>query len=287
MLVRGLLSRVTATGEYRSPNICFIEGDPDPDVDVDPDADADPDADPDVDPDEDADPDADPDADVDPDADPDADPDLDADPAPTGRQKSNPSEVIRDAKRRAKAAEEREREKDRRLEAAERRAEEAERRASDRRQETEQQERDRVALMTVEEQNAHYRKQDQDATNRRLQQMEFRQVDRDDKADFRQACRDDPLMAKVATEVETRLTEMRSKGQNVEREALANYLIGQMVRKERGKAKTTQKRRGEESVRRETTRPVRTRSSAAPDRQRRGNEDTAEGRRKRLDGVTI
>lgn len=285
MLVRGLLSRVTATGEYRSPNICFIDDEAD-----DPEIEAVEVEDEEVVEDED-------DTEVGDEAEDDGEETVedadtggksrDADDEGDKPRKRGASDIIRENKRRAQELQ-RERDDERRLrEAAERRAEEAERRANDRRQETEQQERDRVALMTVEEQNAHYRKQDQDATNRRLQQMEFRQVDRDDKADFRQACRDDPLMAKVATEVETRLTEMRSKGQNVEREALANYLIGQMVRKERGKAKTTQRRRGEESVRRETTRPVRTRSSAAPDRQRRGNEDTAEGRRKRLEGVTI
>ncbi len=304
MKVRGLpsllgtTSRIGLMGEYLSPNVCFIEGDDD-DADAGggkgaDDADADDAAD-DADDADAEDGDADEGAD-----DADADGDDGADDGEGGRaakvedddekpRKRGASEVIRENKRRAQDAERKADEAIRRAEAAERRVEEAERRANERRQqETAEQEAARVELMSESERVAHYRQKDREEHQRDMNGMKFQMWDTADQTKFDRLVDRDPLVAKVADDVEKELRRLRSEGRPpVERAILADLLIGRMVRAERGKAKTKQTRRGEESVRRETTKPARTRSGAPASRQRRGQEDTAAARRRRLEDVRI
>ncbi len=272
MKVRGLPSRIGLMGEYLSPNVCFIEGDDD-DADAGGGKCAD---------------------------DADADGDDGADDGEGGRaakgadddekpRKRGASEVIRENKRRAQDAERKADEAIRRAEAAERRVEEAERRANERRQqETAEQEAARVELMSESERVAHYRQKDREEHQRDMNGMKFQMWDTADQTKFDRLVDRDPLVAKVADDVEKELRRLRSEGRPpVERAILADLLIGRMVRAERGKARKVQTRRGEESVRRETTKPARTRSGAPASRQRRGQEDTAAARYRRLEDVKI
>jgi hypothetical protein len=198
------------------------------------------------------------------------------------------SDVIRDNKRRAKEAERERDELKRRIEAAERRAEAAERTALERRQaETEEQERARVELMTDAERFEHYRRKDREAHAREMQELKFQQWDMNDRSEFRAMCREDPLVARVKDRVEAEYERLKAQGRPVSREVLANLEIGKLMREKQATAGTRQRKRAEERVQRETTRPPRTRSDTPSNRQRRGNEDTPAARRARLEGVTI
>ena len=205
------------------------------------------------------------------------------------------SDVIRAEKKARKEAEariaERERERDEaRRETAEarRRAEDAERRASERRErETADAEAARVELMSESEKIAHYRQKDQERNDRRFNELQFQNWDNSDRSDFRQLCREDPLVAKVKDKVEAEYERLKTAGRPVSREILANQEIAKMVREQRTKAGSKPRERAEAGVRRETTRPPRTRSDAVAERRTRGTENTAEARRKRLEDVIL
>lgn len=199
------------------------------------------------------------------------------------------SEVIRENKRAAKEATAKADEAIRRAEAAERRAEAAERTANERRQtETAEQERLRLDTMTTEERYDYQLRKQQQESDRKFQGLQFQVWDSSDRANFRDLVREDPLVAKVKDKVEAEYKRRQAEGQvPVEREILANQEIAKMMRQQRATAGTKQRTRGAESVRRETGKPVQARSNVAPQRSRRGQEDTPEARRRRLEGVTI
>lgn len=198
------------------------------------------------------------------------------------------SEVIRENKRRAKEADERYETERKAREAAERRAEAAERAANERRQtETAEQERARLDTMTTEERYDYQLKKQQQESDRRFQGLQFQVWDSSDRANFRDLCREDPLVAKVKDKVEAEYKRLQAEGRPVEREIIANQEIAKMMRQRRAPAGEKQRARGAETVRRETTRPVRARGDAPAQRGRRGQEDTPEARRRRLEGVTI
>jgi hypothetical protein len=83
-------------------------------------------------------------------------------------------------------------------------------------------------------------------------QMQFQNYESGDKANFNALCAQDPIAAKYKDEVETRLADMRSKGQNVDRERLLTYIIGEKVRQNGSKAKAKQAQDGQRRIKRET-----------------------------------
>lgn len=205
-----------------------------------------------------------------------------------GTRRRSASDVIRETKREAKEAKARAEAAERRAEEAARRAETAERSVNERRQaESAEQERDRVALMTDAERYEHYRTKDRQESDRRFGQLQFETWEREDKREFRDLCRDEPLYGKVKDRVEELYERMKGMGKPVGREILAKQAIADMVLERSKTAKTKQQRRGAESVRRETTRPARAAGGVASPRARRGNEDTPEARRRRLENITI
>lgn len=186
------------------------------------------------------------------------------------------NEAIRQARERAQQAEAREKE-------AQRRADAAESRANERRQvEDQAAERERLALMSPEEKADYRIGKAEERFNQRIAQADFRAEDRADKADFRHLCAEDKAVAAVAAEVEAELVSMRSQGRNVPREALANFLIGKRARERAKAAGTKQRRKGQESIRRETTRPARGRSDTASDRRQGSKGETQAARLARL-----
>ncbi len=285
MLVRSLLSRVTATGEYRSPNVCFIDDPEDPaDLPEDPEDPADPE-----DPEDPEDP-ADPEDPEDP-ADPEdpEDPADPVDPAEPAPRKRGASEVIRENKRSRQEAERKAEALERRMEAAERRAEAAERAVAERRQSESKEARDaRLALMSPEERFEVLRTEDREAYTREINSVKVQMWDSTDATRFDRLAERDPLVGKVRDRVEEEFKRRLAEGKPlVERELLANQEIAKMMRERQKTAGARQRKRGEESIRRETVRPRQVRSDAASPRSRRGQEDTPEARRKRLEGVTI
>lgn len=282
-------ARIDELGQYRSPNVCFIDDEDDngPD-DVEEVADEGGEAD---DPDE-NDEGEDGAEEGDDRQDDETRAAQETDRAEGAREEQprrrGASDVIRESKKRAKEAEERLVAADRAREAAERRAEDAERRANERRQvETEAQERERLAVMTEDERVAHYRQKDRAESDEKFRRLEYQTWNSSDRVEFRELCREDPLMARVKDKVEAKFEELRAKGQNVQREIIANQEIALMFRAQRKAQGTKQRTRGAETVRRETTRPARARSDAPSTRTRRGQEDTKEARFERIKDVSL
>lgn len=148
--------------------------------------------------------------------------------------------------------------------------------------ETPEQESARLALMDPE-QRAEYRfNKAMDNQNRQMAQMQARLADQADKSAFLAACASDPLLKTVAAEVETELANVRRQGQNVDREALANYLIGKRARSRAPAAVSKQRKAGERNIARQQGRPGAGRSDREPEN-RRGDE----ARRRRLEDVVF
>ena len=185
-----------------------------------------------------------------------------------------------------------------RTQAAEERARtlEAERVAErNRGQNQEAQERQRQAELAAEEEarlngpesySKYITERAEQRANARIAQMEFRIQDSADRTAFEGLCSRDKACAAVRDDVEAELARIRASGMpGPGREALANYLIGKRARERAATATTKQRKRGEESIRRQTTRPSSGRGDvAAPGRQRG---DTREARRKRLENQPV
>src|SRR6267154_2094559 len=69
-----------------------------------------------------------------------------------------------------------------------------------------------------------------------LQQLQWNTQEANDKAAFERLQLSDPRAKKYAAEVETRLASIRKQGQNVDREALLKFVIGEKVFQGGGKA---------------------------------------------------
>lgn len=199
------------------------------------------------------------------------------------------SEVIRDSKQRAKAAEAKAAAAESKAAEALRRAEEAERRATERRaQETEEAERQRVELMSESERLDHYRKKDKDEYDKKYNAVQFQVWDSTDRMEFRQLLRDEPALAQVKDETETEFERLKAAGRPVSREILANQFLARLYRKQALKAPAKQRKAAEAGVRAQTVKPPQTRSNVTAERRQRGaKEDTAEARGKRLEGVIL
>lgn len=198
------------------------------------------------------------------------------------------SEVIRENKKRAKEANAKADEALRRAEAAERRAEAAERATQARTQaETAQQRQERLALMSPEERFEAIRSEDQARHSQEMNSVKFQIWDSTDSAKFERLAEKDALVSRVADKVEARFAELQRQGSPVSRAILADLEIGKMMRENQKSAKTKQTKRAEEGVRRETVKPRRTTSDAASTRTRRGQDDSPEARKRRLEDVIL
>jgi hypothetical protein len=122
------------------------------------------------------------------------------------------------------------------------------------------------------------------AFSQNLQQLQWNTQEANDKAAFERLQLSDPRAKRYAAEVETRLAGIRKQGQNVDREALLKFIIGEKVFQGGGKAAAKQKKQGEEQIRRQKTNP----SGGGSDvRGGRTKDSEAEARRKRLENVTF
>jgi hypothetical protein len=117
-----------------------------------------------------------------------------------------------------------------------------------------------------------------------LQQLQWNTQESNDKAAFERLQLSDPRAKKYAAEVETRLAGIRKQGQNVDREALLKFIIGEKVFQGGGKAAAKQKKEGAEQIRRQRSNPPGGQSDV---RGGRTQESEAEARRKRLENVTF
>lgn len=203
-------------------------------------------------------------------------------------KKRSASDVIRDNKRAAKEATRKADEAMRRAEVAERRAEAAERSANERRQaETAAERAARRELMSDGERYAADLEEVKQSHAAELNGVKFQVWDATDSSKFERLCDRHQVYDRIRDKVEDRYADLARQGKATSREVIAKFMLGEMMVANAGRAKTKQTRRADEGIRRETTKPTRARSTVAPDRQRRGQEDTAEARRRRLEGVTL
>lgn len=203
-------------------------------------------------------------------------------------RKRGASDVIRENKKRAKESESREAAATLRAEAAERRAEAAERAANDRRQtESAEARANRLAQMSPEERFDALRAEDRQSFSAEINSLKFQGWDQSDSAKFDRLVDRDPLVARVADKVEAEYQKLSAQGRPVSREILADIQVGKMMRANQKTAGTKQRKKAAEGVKRETVQPRRASGDAPASRGRRGQEDTPEARRKRLEGVFL
>ena len=151
-------------------------------------------------------------------------------------------------------------------------------------QETPAQREQRLALldpidrMRVEMQEA------QNVSTRQMQAMAFTMQESGDKATFDAKSLVDSLYAKWGPKVETFLTELRAKGQNVQREQALKYLIGEAALAGRKVASGKQRQEAAGRMTRNRTQPGNARSDTQVDR--RGGSDSTKLER-RLENVQI
>lgn len=101
-------------------------------------------------------------------------------------------------------------------------------------------------------------------------QQNYQFADRMDKADFKQLCRENPAVAEIAQEVEDRLAKLRREtGTSVEREIMADKILGERVRMKAVKNLDKQRARTEEKTRQHTARAPGARSDVAGERSSR------------------
>ena len=151
-------------------------------------------------------------------------------------------------------------------------------------QETPEQRNARYALMEPEARSEARLNDVLDQQNRQMAAMQARFADQTDKATFSSLAASNPLYKAVASEVETKLADLRRQGQNVDREALAKYLIGERVLKRGPKAAQQQRKAGQTNIQRQQARPSGGRSdqlSATAEQRRQAD------RARKLEDVTF
>lgn len=139
----------------------------------------------------------------------------------------------------------------------------------------------RRALMTPEERMEDRLNEAEQRNNQNLQQLAFINGDNADRANFNVLKMQDPLAARYADRVETKLAELRKQGQNVTREALLDYMVGQDVRSKRAGAVKQQKGEADKRIARQQAKPPNSKGDVAADR--RGGKSLEE----RLEKVTF
>ena len=148
-------------------------------------------------------------------------------------------------------------------------------------QESPEQVAQRLALMTPEERLEYKLDQAERRNQQTMQSMQFQMQDSGDKSAFVALCASDPVAARSKDRVEAKLTELRSQGQNVNREALLTFLVGQDVRTRGGAAKNKQQKDGQRRTERQSVRPGNSRGDSQPNK--RGEKTLEE----RLENVTF
>ena len=139
----------------------------------------------------------------------------------------------------------------------------------------------RFALMDPEQRVEARFNEAQAASQAHLARMSAALADQTDKATFSTLAASNPLYKRVAPKVEEKLAELRRMGQNVDREALAKYVIGEEVLKRSASAIPKQRQAAQQNIRRQNARPGAGRSDETTDERRQ------QSRRARLEDVVF
>lgn len=141
---------------------------------------------------------------------------------------------------------------------------------------------ERLALMTPEERADYKLNKALGEMDLRAKREAFRIEDIADRAAFEAKVSSDPLYARFADKVEAQLAELRRQNQNIGRERLFKYLVGEHVLASRGQRNTSDAPRRNQNVDRQRTQSVRGRTDTQV-----GRRETSDTPAKRLNGVLI
>lgn len=139
----------------------------------------------------------------------------------------------------------------------------------------------RLALMTPEERLEYKLDQAERRNQQVMQGMQFQMRDTGDKSAFSSMCASNPTAARYKDRVEAKLVEIRSQGQDVSREALFKFLVGEDVVSRGGAAKNKQQKDGQRRTERQSVKPGNSRGDSQPNK--RGEKTLEE----RLENVTF
>lgn len=155
-------------------------------------------------------------------------------------------------------------------------------------EETQEQFEGRIAQLPPDERMEARLQRSDRMNNHRLQVMQIQMADQTDKASFDALARTDKRYAKYGQEVETRLADLRRQGQNVSREALLKFIIGEKVLGNPADKVRARRNEGQQRLNNQRVRPANTRGDQGGDNQRRqGGDSEREARRKRLENATF
>lgn len=147
----------------------------------------------------------------------------------------------------------------------------------------EAEERARLEVMTPEERSEYRTTKTVNGLRQDFGRLQFQLADQTDKASFDAKAISNPVYARHADEVEDRLAALRRQGQNVTREIMLRFLLGEKAMQQQGRAAGKQRQAALKQRQRQTARPAGGgRSDTRPERQKTGK--TA---RERLEGVII
>jgi hypothetical protein len=134
------------------------------------------------------------------------------------------------------------------------------------------------------EERSDYRLNKSERNNQRMMQsLHMQLMDSSDKTAFETRATFDPVYRRHAAEVEKRLGELRAQGQNIPRDKLLTYIVGEKAMAARAKGKGDKDRqRGQDRIERERTSTNTGRGDVAA---RRGK--TQPSLKERLKGVEI
>lgn len=143
-------------------------------------------------------------------------------------------------------------------------------------------EEERMAMLTPEERMSYSLTKAEKKFEHQVMLMRFESADKQDLADYKMKAAQDPRYGKYADKVEQRLQELRKTGQNVSRELLLRFEIGEAVLN--SKAKTAaQVTKAKENVDRQKAAPV----AAKGDQKSGAKPSDRDALRKRLETVSI
>ena len=140
----------------------------------------------------------------------------------------------------------------------------------------------RFALMTPQEAMSETLRESEQRTAAMIQQVQMQSVDAADRAAFQAKAAVDPLYAKWGPKVEGKLAELRARGNNVERDVILKFMIGESALEKRGSKEGKQEvRQAKQRVANQRTRPANAGSDTATQRRQ---QSTVE---RRLENVQI
>jgi hypothetical protein len=116
-------------------------------------------------------------------------------------------------------------------------------------------------------------------TNERLARLEIDSAERLDKLAFQTLCASDPVAAGMKDDVERELAALRARGQNVDRDTMLTFLLGQRARANGGRATTRAKKAAQANRERQQARPGASRSDTPAADRREANSKAARDKR--------